>query len=229
MPCLHKVAEIGARAGVSGLPWAVAYSRSFPLSRWLGSRRESIEALAQAHAQFGQVGGPGRPLEIGRPVAHAYILRIVAEFQAFVRDLHDLGAQSLVSLSNADPSSQAMLITAATEGRMIDGGNAGLNSIEQDFRRIGVTRIRQQLATHDKRWNTVANRRGDQAFYQDLIELRNALAHGNQRQVDRLRARGTFDRVTWGRGRLPGLDRTARALDRIVWDHIRSAFGRDPW
>jgi hypothetical protein len=206
----------------------VPYSRSFPLSRWQGPRRESISALAQAHAQFGNVGGPGRPLEIGRPLAHAYVLRVVAEFQAFIRDLHDLGVQKMVALSNADIASQAMLITAATEGRMIDGGNAGLRSIEQDFRRVGVRRIPQQIASHNTRWKP-RNRRGDQAYYQDLIELRNALAHGNQRQLDALRARGVFDRVTWARARLPGLDRTARALDRILWDHLHSTFGGNPW
>jgi hypothetical protein len=122
-----------------------------------------------------------------------------------------------------------MLATAATEGRAIDSGNAGLKSIEQDFRRLGVRRIPQQLAAQNSHWGTIRGRRGDQACYQDLIELRNALAHGNQRQVGNLRTRGVFDRVTWARARLPGLDRTARALDRIVWDHLHSAFGGDPW
>ena len=135
----------------------------------------------------------------------------------------------MVARSNADITSQAMLITAATEGRMIDRGNADLRSIEQDFRRIGVRGIRAQLASHNKRWNKIATYRGDQAYYQDLIELRNALAHGNQRQVDGLRARGVFDRVTWARERLPSLNRTARALDRIVWDHLHSTFGGNPW
>jgi len=207
----------------------VPYSESFPLVRWLGPRREAIVALAQAHAQFGNVGGPGRPLEIGRPVAHAYVLCVVAEFQAFVRDLHDLAAGRLVALSNADAASQAMLITAATEGRLIDRGNADLRSIKDDFRRIGLRRITGQIEARNARWVTEGTRRGDQAFYQDLIELRNALGHGNQQQVDRLRARGVFDRVTWARARLPGLDRTARALDRIVWDHLHRTFGGNPW
>jgi hypothetical protein len=208
---------------------AVPYSRSFPLDRWLGSRREAISALAQAHAQFGEIGGPGRPLEIGRPVAHAYVLRVVAEFQAFVRDLHDLGAEMTVRMSGAAASAQPLLIAAATEGRMIDRANADLRSIEQDFRRLGVRGLRKSMATRSRHWAKTQARRGDQASYHDLIELRNALAHGNQRQLDQLRARQILDTVSWTRARLPGLDRTARALDWIVWDHLRSAFGRNPW
>lgn len=71
----------------------VAYSMSFPLGRWFGARREAISTLARAHAYLGEVDGPGRPREIGRPVAHAYVLRVVAEFQGFARDLHDLTAE----------------------------------------------------------------------------------------------------------------------------------------
>jgi len=205
------------------------YSRSFPLSRWLGPRREAIEALAQAHAQLGEVDGPGRPLEIGRPVAHAYVLRVVAEFQAFARDLHDLAAESMVGMSEVSANSQAMLIAAATLGRMIDRGNADLRSLDQDFRRIGISGISGRIASHSARWSPAKAWRGDQAFYQDLIELRNALAHGNQQQLDRLRSRTVLDTLSWAKDRLPGLDRTARALDRVVWDHLRSAFGRNPW
>lgn len=135
----------------------------------------------------------------------------------------------MVALSNAGLTSQAMLITAATEGRQIDRGNADMRSMGQDFRRLGVRGLAGQIAARNAHWATTAAHRGDQAFYQDLIELRNALAHGNQQQVDNLRVRGVFDRVTWARDRLPGLTRTARALDRIVWEHLRSTFGRNPW
>jgi hypothetical protein len=209
--------------------WDVPYSRSFPLGRWLGPRREAIAALGQAHAQLGEVDGPGRPLEIGRPVAHAYVLRVVAEFQAFARDLHDLAAESMVLMSGADATSQAMLIAAATAGRMIDRGNADLRSLDQDYRRIGISGISGRIASRSAHWTPPKPRRGDQAYYQDLIELRNALAHGNQQQLDRLRSRGVLDTISWARDRLPGLDRTARALDRVVWDHLRSVFGRGPW
>ena len=135
----------------------------------------------------------------------------------------------MVRLSGADPRSQAMLIAAATGGRMVDRGNADLRSLETDFRRIGITGISSRVSVHNPRWSSTTTWRGDQAYYQDLIELRNALAHGNQQQLDQLRSRGVLDTVSWARGRLPGLSRTARALDRIVWDHLGSAFGRNPW
>jgi len=79
----------------------MAYARSIPLTHWLGSRRTAIVTLAEAHAVMGEVDGPGRPREIGRPIGHAYVLRVIAEFQAFVRDLHDLGAERVVNLATS--------------------------------------------------------------------------------------------------------------------------------
>lgn len=206
----------------------MAYTRSIPLRSWLAARREAISTLAAAHAAMGEVDGPGRPLEIGRPVGHAYVLRVVAEFQAFVRDLHDLAAERLVDLAGPQDQFRPLLIAAATEGRFIDRGNADLRSIQQDFGRLGVGGLRAKVGSRNPRWDATGGR-GDQALYQDLIELRNALAHGNQGQLDRLRRRGVADTVTWTRSRLPGMDRTARALDRIVWDHLSDTFGAEPW
>jgi hypothetical protein len=177
---------------------------------------------------MGEVDGPGRPLEIGRPLGHAYILRVVAEFQAFVRDLHDLAAERVIDLANPDARYRPLLVGAATEGRFIDRGNADTRSLENDFRRLGINGLKGRIAARSGRWSP-ASGRGDQAYYQDLIELRNALAHGNQGQLDRLRARGVADTVTWARSRLSGLDRTSRALDRLVWDHVVETFKSEPW
>jgi len=206
----------------------VVYSRSIPLRAWLDPRREAINTLAAAHAAMGEVDGPGRPRELGRPVAHAYVLRVVAEFQAFVRDLHDLAAERLIDLAEPTTQFRPLLIAAATEGRLIDRGNADVRSIEQDFRRLGIGGLTGRLQASGGRW-APPNGGGDRVVYQNLIELRNALAHGNQGQLDRLRARRVADTVTWARSSLPPLNRTARALDRVVWDHLRETFERDPW
>ena len=209
---------------------AMTYRRSLPLERWCGERRAAIDVLAQAHAELGEVSRRrGRPLEIGRPAAHAYLLRVVAEFQGFVRDLHDLASDKLVEMSGPDVRFQSLLVAAATEGRRIDRGNADLGSIRYDFMRIGLADLDPRIARHNGYWNAGSRRRGDKAYYGELIELRNALAHGNQRQLDGLRRRGVRDTVTWARSRLAGVDRFACALDRAVWDHLRETFGTEPW
>lgn len=206
----------------------MAYRRSIPLQEWFDAREVAIATLATAHATMGEVDGPGRPREIGRPVAHAYILRLVAEFQAFVRDLHNLGAERLVELSEPRAQYRPLLVAGATEGRFIDRGNADVRSVARDFRRLGIGGLRSGIANHNVKWSPEGSR-GDQAYYQDLIELRNALAHGNQGQLDTLRRRGVADTVSWSRARLPGLRRIARSLDRVVWEHLHSTFGVDPW
>lgn len=61
------------------------------------------------------------------------------------------------------------------------------------------------------------------------MDLRNALAHGNQDQLAELRARGISDTVSWARARLGVLGRVAGALDHVVWDHFLGAFGKDAW
>lgn len=207
----------------------MVYSASFALSRWRGERRDAIETLATAHAEMGEVDGPGRPLEIGRPVAHAYVLRVVAEFQAFTRDLHDLAAEKLVDLSQAMGASRPILITAATEGRFIDRGNADIRSLRNDFRRLGISGLAGAVQQRNGYWAPSGSRRGDRAFFEDLIQLRNCLAHGNQGQLDGLRHRGVLDTVTWTRARLPGLDRITRAMDQLVWDHVQATYGVEPW
>jgi hypothetical protein len=154
---------------------------------------------------------------------------VVAEFQAFARDLHDLAGERLVELSGVAVGFRALLIGATTEGRAIDRGNADLRSLQRDYRRLGISELNNKLESASGYWSRTPQRRGDRAYYSDLIDLRNALAHGNQGQLDELRRRGVADTVTWARARLPALDRFARSLDRIVWTHLQSTFQQEPW
>lgn len=202
----------------------MAYRESFPLERWFQERRTAIELLARAHRDIGDVGGPGRPPELGRPLAHAYILRVMAEFQGFARDLHGLAANQLVAMSQVPTQHRAELVTAVTHGRRLDSGNADLDAMREDFKRIGITELGRKLSHRDQRyWNQ------DQAKLRALMQLRNALAHSHQAQLDRIRAEGVRDTRSWATERLPALDRLTRALDRVVWDHLRQQFGEDPW
>lgn len=207
---------------------AMAYSSSIALQAWLTSRRASIDRIAEAHVLMGEVDGPGRPLELGRPLAHSYILRMVAEFQGFTRDLYDLSAEHIVTVAAPPEGMNALLTAAITRGRAIDSGNATMTALRTDFARIGVRNLHGKLAARYSEWDEDAGG-GDPTRFNALVTLRNSLAHGNQRQVAELRRQGHLDTVSWARGQLPVLNRICRALDRVVWDHLRVPTGASPW
>jgi len=119
---------------------------------------------------------------------------------------------------------------AAVQGRAIDHGNASLTGMTDDFRRIGLHGLKGKLEMANPRWKPAIGR-GDQAAYDDLMQLRSALAHGNERQLDRLRTQPVpvLDTLGWTRARLTGLNRTARTLDKLVWDHLSATLQTKPW
>lgn len=162
------------------------------------------------------------------------MLRIYAEFQGFARDLHDLTAQAVVLGAGVDPRHQALLITAVTRGRRLDTGNAGLDAVAQDFRRLGLKKFDETVKNHYRPWSGTTGKErydADKKRYGDLTDLRNAVAHGNDRQLRDLHDRGVrpFKRCLI-RNVLPALSRRARAMDEVVWDHVVKTFGvSDPW
>lgn len=175
-----------------------------------------------------EIEGPGRPRQIGRPVAHAYIMRMLAEFQGFVRDLYDLAAEHLVEVADPPEELVAVLTSAISRGRGIDSGNATLQTLRTDFGRLGIRNLEGKLAANYTQWD-VDSGGTDPGRYNALVALRNALAHGNQRQVGEQRRQGHLDTVTWARHQLPVLNRAARALDATVWENLRSQTGVAPW
>ncbi|GAB3199362.1 hypothetical protein GCM10027062_15800 [Nocardioides hungaricus] len=200
----------------------MAYSPSVPLTRWSSNRREVIGVLAEAHRTIGDVAGPGRPKDVSKPLAHAYLTGMVSEFQGFCRDLHDLVVERIVTNATSTITYVPLLTEGFTKGRGIDRGNATLSTIKNDFARVGLSPL--DLSVHDSQWSS-----GDSVEFPKVFELRNALAHGNQKDLDDLRRRDIKDTVTWARDRLPVLNRVAKALDRAVWDHLSVVIGTDPW
>lgn len=95
------------------------YSKSIPLRDWFGVRRQVIDTLAEAHALVGDLDGPGRPREIGRPVAHAYVIHVGAEFQGFVRDLHDLAVERVLELAAPTPFRPLLIRAAGALDRVV--------------------------------------------------------------------------------------------------------------
>lgn len=154
------------------------YRRSPALVEWFGSRRLNVEELVRAHAAIGNVGpgtGPGRPPARGTgQLNEALVLRVMAEFQGFVRDLVDLTASKIVRSSGCAMAFQAQIITAMTRNLQINRGNPHKDAIIADLRRLGLKNVGQQLATKNQ------SHAADVARLEQLVKLRNALAHDDQ-------------------------------------------------
>jgi hypothetical protein len=104
----------------------------------------------------------------------ALVLRVVTEFQGFVRDLFDLATIKMVRASGCVHRYQAQLISAATRDRLIDRGNPHLEAIKRDADRLGIAQLGFRLGAENPRHAT------DAAVLKDLVELRNALAHDDE-------------------------------------------------
>ena len=86
-------------------------------------------------------------------------------------------------------------------------------------------------ALGDPDWDTMPHQPdGNAPSYADLLlELRNKLAHGNDSQLTVLRREGVLDTMSWTRDKLPMLNRTAKALDTVLWDRLVRLTGVEPW
>lgn len=151
---------------------------------------------------------------------------MLREFQGFARDLHDLATERLVDASDAGAAYRPLLIEGLTRGRAIDRGNATQDAIKKDFGRLGIPAI--NISAYNSRWLQPGGT--DSKTFNALVELRNALGHGNETQRRLLIGSGAVkDSVSWARNKLPVLNRYARALDHIVWDYLTKTTGSEPW
>jgi hypothetical protein len=106
--------------------------------------------------------------------------------------------------------------------------NATIVALRTDFGRLGVRDLQKQLADRSRHWDEADGGR-DAARFRALVRLRNALAHGNQKQVEELRRQGHLDTVGWAREQQPVLDRLTRTMDRILWEPLTERTGEEPW
>ncbi len=154
----------------------------------------------------------------------ALVLRIVTEFQGFVRDLLDLAADALVRGSGSAPEHEARLTSAMSSDRWIDRGNPHFDAMRKDADRLGIAHFGAQLLARNPRHDR------DARLLRDVVELRNALAHDDRGKLLDLSQRGARPTIGYVTAAHACLDRYARALDRVVWDHLSGLFpATDPW
>jgi hypothetical protein len=197
------------------------------LLTWRTSRLANVAELRRAQGLL-DTAGPGSAGSSARtgthPVSEALILRIVTEFQGYVRDLLDLATGALVRGSGSALEHQTRLTSAMSRDRWIDRGNPHLGTVRRDAERLGIASLGSRLSarnpTHD----------GDTGFLRGLVELRNALAHDDRNKLRRLLHGGIRPTIGYADAAHACLDRYVRALDEVVWDHLIGLFPAvDPW
>lgn len=148
----------------------------------------------------------------------------MTEFQGLVRDLLDEATSKMISGAGCAAQYQSQLITAATWNRMIDRGNPHLDAIVADADRLGISQLRSRMRAIN------SQHASDATVLASLVELRNAVAHGDRDKMQRLSQAGVRATLTYVRASQAVLDRHARALDHVVWDHLVALFpDTDPW
>jgi hypothetical protein len=198
------------------------YRESPALTGWRTSRLANVEELRRAHAVIGK--GPDsqadRPPMTGtHPLSEALLLRVVTEFQGFVRDLLDLATIELVRGSGCASNYRAQLISAISRDRWIDRGNPHLEAIERDAARLGIAPLKSRLLAKNSKHDN------DVKLLKELVELRNALAHDDRDKLLDLSRRGARPTLDYASAAHAGLDRHAHALDEVVWDHLGGLSG----
>ncbi len=194
---------------------------SAALKRWERERTRHLDDLLDAHKL---VGGTAR----GRrwrtaPLNDALILRLAAEFQGFLRDLHDQAADVFASWATPSrPNVQRVVRNRLVEGRDLERGNAHPGSVGRDFGRFGFE-VWQKLESRDKRT----------AKHNETLVLlnaaRNGLAHSDAAKLEAL-DKGHKRHLTTFRKWRQDLDRLAANLDAATSDELACQFGRpQPW
>jgi hypothetical protein len=149
---------------------------------WFGQRRARIDQLLLAHQTMGG-GGPGRRWHTEQ-LNWALTLRLAAEFQGFARELHDAAVDHLVVVVAGGNAGLATVLQAGmTTRRQLDRGNASPETLEEDYRRLGL-RLWLDLQAASSR---VPAWRANLAV---LNETRNAIAHADESKLLALRGVG---------------------------------------
>lgn len=186
-----------------------------------------MAALRRAQGLL-DTAGPGSAGSSARtgthPVSEALILRIVTEFQGYVRDLWDLAVVALVRGAGCAFEHETSLTSAMSRDRWLDRGNPHLDAVRKDAERLGIDSLGSRLQAANQR------HAGDATLLGDLLELRNALAHDDRKRLFTLSLRGAQPTLGYADAAYQGVDRYAHALDKVVWDHLNGLFPAvDPW
>jgi hypothetical protein len=143
----------------------------------------------------------------------AYATLLSAHFQGFCRDLYteaSLKVVARIKQSGLRPIVQTQFTAALKLGK----GNPTLDTLSEDFSRLGIENLRQAIGTEPAA-DTHKGR------LKALIDCRNKCAHGEP-VIPELQLTSLQDWRT-------SCDWLATKLNAIVYNHLRAAFRAAPW
>lgn len=191
---------------------------SSALTEWNRSRRRRLGLLWVIR---GQASLPWQE----RHADEMLVVRLMAEFQGFARDLHDEAIDFLaISATSNNQALASVLQIGMSSDRGLNRNNAGKENLAKDFARIGLLfwpALAAQAPLLVPGWT---------ADLKDMIEVRNAIVHENRAQLLRLQNRGLALTRSVNQGWHANLDQLAANMDDVVGSYLGALLGvPQPW
>jgi hypothetical protein len=191
---------------------------STALDDWSGLRAERLDELVAMHEKATGTA-PGRrygTTEFNRTLVTA----LVAQFQGFARDLHDLAVDEFVR--TIQPAArQDVVRLVLKQGRMLDSRTPRRDHLGSDFGRLGIELV-PAVKSADARSETRLD------ALDALVDLRNAIGHGNEAQLSKLAAQGFIATLPAFRRYRSTFNGLARTLDSVLATQLASLLATDP-
>jgi hypothetical protein len=179
---------------------------SVAMTEWETSGAMRLDELEQVHADSRR-GTSGRPWGT-RQLNRTLFVALVAQFQVYCRDLHDLAID--VQLSATNPHQIDLLRTLLTRDRKLDVQNPGPGNLGSDFNRLGfelIPALKVEGPTEAQALDRLDT----------LVKFRNAVAHGNERAIAGFAQRGEITATLSSyRQYRTTLRRLVATMDRVV-------------
>lgn len=182
---------------------------------WSTTACRRLDELERVHASvFG--AGPGRRWQ-SQELIKSMFVALLAQFQAYCRSLHEEAVDVFVGAGHAPQS--LVLRELLTRARDLDRGNPRKSALGSDFDRFGIRLI---PALRTKR----ARSEADLDTLDALVDLRNAIVHGDDPGVEAAVARHRIGlTLTSFRRRRSALQRIAQDMDSVVAVEMADTLG----